>query len=481
MSQSAVSRRAFLGAAGAGTLLSTSAASGQPVNKPNFIVICCDDLGYGDLHSYGSTLPTPNLDQMASEGVQFNRFYAANNVCSPSRAGLLTGCYPTRVGVPAVLWPTDTTGISLSNPTIAEVLKPAGYATMCTGKWHVGSQPQFMPRNRGFDHYYGIPYSSDMDPSVLMDDGAVIESPVDLNTLTLRYTQQSVNFIANNKGNPFFLYLAYNLPHLPLAASPAFAGKSPKGQYGDAVQEIDWSVGQILEALQANGIDDRTMVVFTSDHGPWFQGSAGKLRGRKWSTYEGGVRVPFIARFPGQIPAMNRTLTATGTGPTLGRVSHAVASAMDLLPTIAKMAGAAAPKVLDGIDIGPILSGQVDTIARDVILHFNNWDLQTVNSGNWKLHISRSNNFAWGPPPMGGQYNLALPSPELYNVETDADESCDVAPLHADVVANIMARVKALLPGFPGDVMNAWNYTMSLPVGGMNTGALPSLGGPAGS
>jgi len=476
MKPEAVSRRAFIGAASAGALLSTPVARAQSSRPPNFIVICCDDLGYGDLHSYGSTLPTPNLDQMAQEGVQFSRFYAANNVCSPSRAGLLTGCYPTRVGVPAVLWPTDTTGISLTSPTIAEVLKPAGYTSMCTGKWHVGSQAQFMPMSRGFDHYYGIPYSSDMSPSILIQDGVVVESPVQLDTLVPRYTEQSVNFIANNKNNPFFLYLAYNSPHLPLTPSAAFLGKSPKGLYGDAVQEIDWSVGQILQALKDNGIDNNTMVVFTSDHGPWFQGSSGRLRGRKWSTYEGGVRVPFIARFPGQIPTANRSASErTGSVMNTGRESKAVASAMDLLPTIARMAGAAAPQTLDGIDISPILFGQVDSIARDVILHFNNWDLQTVNSGQWKLHIARGNNFPWGPAPVGGSYNLALPSPELYNVETDPDESCDLAPQHPQVVAEITARVQQLLPTFPGEVTKAWNYTQSLPVAGMNIGALPAL------
>jgi arylsulfatase len=468
MSQEAVSRRAFISAAGAGTLLSASVARGQSSKQPNFIVICCDDLGYGDLHSYGSTLPTPNLDQMAQEGVQFSRFYAANNVCSPSRAGLLTGNYPTRVGVPAVLWPTDTTGLSLTAPTIAEVLKPAGYATMCTGKWHVGCTAQFLPRSRGFDHYYGIPYSSDMAPSILIQDGTIIESPVTLNTLTQRYTEQSVNFIANNKNNPFFLYLAYNSPHLPLTPSAAFLGKSPMGLYGDAVQEIDWSVGQILQALKNNGIDNNTMVIFTSDHGPWYQGSAGRLRGRKWSTYEGGVRVPFIARFPGQIPAANRGTVERG------RISNAVASAMDILPTIARMAGATAPNALDGIDIGPILTGQVDSIDRDVILHFNNWDLQCANYGPWKLHISRSNNFPWGPAPIGGTYNLPL-TPELYNVETDPDESCDVAPNNPGVVAEISARVQKQLPTFPSDVMNAWNYTMGLQVQYTSVGALPAL------
>jgi len=476
MSQEAVSRRAFFNAAGAGALLSASVVRGQSSKQPNFIVICCDDLGYGDLHSYGSMLPTPNLDRMAQEGVQFSRFYAANNVCSPSRAGLLTGNYPTRVGVPAVLWPTDTTGLSLSAPTIAEVLKPAGYATMCTGKWHVGSAAQFMPRNRGFDQYYGIPYSSDMAPSILVQDGTVIETPVQLDTLTQRYTQQSVNFIANNQNNPFFLYLAYNSPHLPLTPSAAFLGKSPMGLYGDAVQEIDWSVGQILQSLKDNGIDNNTMVIFTSDHGPWYQGSPGRLRGRKWSTYEGGVLVPFIARFPGQIPAGNHTLyQRTGSGPNMGRISNAVASAMDILPTIARMAGATAPKVLDGIDISPILTGQVDNIDRDVILHFNNWDLQCATYGPWKLHISRWNNFAWGPAPVGGQYNLPL-VPELYNVEIDQDESCDVAPGNPGVVAEIMARVQKQLPTFPSDVMNAWNYTMKQQVQGTSIAALPALG-----
>jgi arylsulfatase len=467
MRHQAVSRRAFLNA-GAGTVLSAAAVRAQsPIKQPNFIVICCDDLGYGDLHSYGSSLPTPNLDQMAQEGVQFRQFYAANNVCSPSRAGLLTGCYPTRVGVPAVLWPTDTTGISLSSPTIAEVLKPAGYATMCTGKWHVGSAPQFMPCSRGFDQYYGIPYSSDMAPSILVQNSAIIESPVQLDTLTQRYTQQSVDFIASNKSNPFFLYVAYNFPHLPLAASPAFLGKSPMGLYGDAVQELDWSVGQILQALKDNGIDDTTMVMFTSDHGPWYQGSAGRLRGRKWSTYEGGVRVPFIARFPGQIPAV--------THPSGSRVSNAVASAMDILPTIARMAGAALPSTLDGIDIGPILTGQAESISRDVILHFNNWDLQCARLGPWKLHISRGNNFPWGPAPVGGTYNLPLPAPELYNLELDPDESCDVAPANPSVVADIMARVQKQLPTFPMDVMNAWNMTMSYQVQGTSVGALPAM------
>lgn len=465
MSSTAFSRRVFLNA-GAGSLLSPLAVSASTA-PPNFIVICCDDLGYGDLHSYGSALPTPNLDRMAQEGVQFSQFYAANNVCSPSRAAMLTGCYAARVGVPGVLWPNDSSGMALTSPTIAEVLKPKGYVTMCTGKWHVGSAPQFLPRNRGFDHYYGIPYSSDMSPSVLISDGVAIESPVQLDTLTLRYTQQSVDFIAANRNNPFFLYLAYNTPHLPLAASPAFLGKSPMGLYGDAVQEIDWSVGEILQALQDNGVDSNTMVIFTSDHGPWFQGSAGRLRGRKWSTYEGGVRVPFIARFPSRIPASSSHMR--------GRISHAVASAMDILPTIAQMAGATPPNILDGIDIGPILTGEVESIDRDAILHFNNWDVQCARHGQWKLHMSRTNTFPWSPPPAAGAFNLPLPAPELYNMAIDPEESCDVAPAHPDIVADIVSRVQKQLPSFPSDVINAWNATMSKNVQYTSVGALPVL------
>lgn len=470
--QDPLSRRGFL-TGGAGTLLTAAALRAQNGRPPNVIVICCDDLGYGDLRCYGSSIPTPHLDQMALDGVLFHQFYSGNNVCSPSRASLLTGCYPTRVGVPAVLWPTDTTGLSLSQPTIAEVLKPAGYATMCVGKWHVGSQPQFMPMSRGFDHYYGIPYSSDMAPSILIEDGKVIESPVVLNTLTKRYTEQAVNFIAGNASTPFFLYMAHNLPHLPLAVSSGFVNKTGLGQYADVVHEIDWSAGQVLQALKDHGIDNNTLVIFTSDHGPWFQGSAGRLRGRKWSTYEGGLRVPFIARFPGWIPGSG----ARGTG-AMPRISTAMATAMDLLPTIASLAGASYPNNLDGIDIGPILTGHVAGIEHDTLLYFNGWDVQCARHGAYKLHISRGNTYPWSPAPAGGAYNLPLPQPELYNVDTDPDENYDVAPLHPDVVADIQARVKHKLPVFPPDVMNAWNLTHSFKVQGTAVDALPAMATP---
>jgi arylsulfatase A len=443
------------------------------------VLILCDDLGYGDLHCYGSSTATPNLDQMANEGVRFRQFYSASNVCSPSRAALLTGRYATRVGVPNALCPTDTTGLSLTDPTIAEILKPAGYQTMCVGKWHLGSQTQYMPTNRGFDEYYGIPYSNDQDPSVLMHNLTVIESPVKLSTLTQRYTAQAASFIASAKKSPFFLYLAHNMPHIPLAASSAFAGKSGMGLYCDVVQELDWSVGQILQSLADNGVDDNTLVLFTSDNGPWYQGSPGQLRGRKGWSYEGGVREPFLARFPGRIPAARHTLRETFGNQTRqvfgGRVSNAMTTAMDILPTVARLCGAALPsKPLDGVDIWPVLSDQQDTVDRDIFFYFDSWDLQCARLGPWKLHVSRYNDFAFSPDPPGGRINLPLVNPELYNLETDPDESYDVAADHPDVVADILARIKAAIPTFPPDVVNSWTVTMSQQVWGTPAGALPS-------
>src|ERR1700722_3240854 len=336
-------RRSFLKAAG-GALVGASMMRSQPAKSPNVILILCDDLGFGDLHSYGSNIPTPNIDAMAQGGVRFRQFYSASNVCSPSRAALMTGRYPTRVGVPDVLTANATTGLSLSETTIAEMLKPVGYNTMCVGKWHLGATPAYLPTSRGFDSYYGIPYSNDQLPSILMQNTAVIESPVVLNTLTQRYTQQATDFIKNSKNSPFFLYLAHTFPHIPLAASPAFLGKSGLGLYGDVVEEIDWSVGQVLQSLKDNNIDGNTLVMFTSDNGPWYLGSPGRLRGRKGWSYEGGVREPFIARFPGRIPAAllsNRAprLRAPGQIPN-ARVSNAMATTMDLLPTIANLCNA---------------------------------------------------------------------------------------------------------------------------------------------
>src|SRR5215471_1807959 len=343
-----LSRRAFLASSAAAALV-----RGQQ-RLPNIVFIYADDLGYGDLGVYGSKIRTPNLDRMAAEGVRFTQFYSANPVCSPARAALLTGRYPTRTGVPRVLNPNDTAGLALNETTIAQMLKGSGYRTMCIGKWHLGHQPQFLPTSRGFDEYFGIPYSNDMTPRPLLHNAEQLEEPANLENLTQRYTEQAVKFLERDRGTPFFLYMPHTFPHIPLAASPRFRGKSPLGLYGDVIEELDWSVGEVFSALRRTRADGNTLVMFSSDNGPWYQGSPGPLRGRKGSTYEGGVREPLLARFPGRIPK--------------GTVCNGVAGTIDILPTLAKLTGAALPKApLDGIDIWPLLSGQEQSIEREVL------------------------------------------------------------------------------------------------------------------
>ncbi len=415
--------------------------------QPNIILIYTDDLGYGDLGCYGSDLATPNLDGMAKEGVLFQQFCSASPVCSPARAALLTGRYPTRVDVTEVLQPADTGGLSLSESTLADTLRGAGYATMCIGKWHLGSQPQYMPTRRGFDQYYGLPYSNDMSPLPLMQNATVIEQPAKLDTLTARYTDQAVSFIARSKDRPFFLYMPHTFPHIPLAASQRFLGKSGFGLYGDAVAEVDWSVGEVLRAVRENGLDDNTLVMFSSDHGPWFEGSAGRLHGRKGETWEGGVRVPFIARFPGRIPA--------------GRVCTNLATTMDILPTVARLCAATLPAApLDGYDIWSLLSAQQDTTNREAFLYFDCGNLQCARLGPWKLHLTRYNTPPWLPIPSGWRQNQRLANPELYNLETDPAESYDAANENPQIVASIRASVEGLLTTFPEPVQTLWRDTM---------------------
>jgi len=458
-SDAVLDRRDFLKRAAAAFVLPYLAAA-APGRSPNVVFIYCDDLGYGDLGCYGSGIPTPNLDRMAAEGMRFTQFYSANPVCSPSRAALLTGRYPTRVGVPRVLFPTDTVGLSGSETTLAQVLKAKGYKTMCVGKWHLGHLPEFLPTNRGFDEYYGIPYSNDMTPRPLMHNLETIEEPAVLETLTPRYTEQALRFIERSQGSPFFLYFAHTFPHIPLAASETFRGKSPAGLYGDVIEEIDWSAGRILDALKALGLDGDTLVMFSSDNGPWYQGSPGKLRGRKGSTYEGGVREPFIARFPGRIPA--------------GTVCAGVAGTVDILPTLAHLCGAPLPaKPLDGIDIWPLLAGEKTSLERDVLLYFDDWNIQCARWRNWKLHFARYNSVAYNPAPPGGRINLPLPAPELYDLANDPDESYDVAPENPKVVAEIRARVERLIEGFPDEVRHAYAATKARQVDPLDVGGLP--------
>ena len=383
-----VTRRDFLATAAAPLLAATTP-------PPNIVFILCDDLGFGDLACYGSKLRTPNLDRLATEGVRFTNFCSADPVCSPSRAALLTGRYPTRVGVPRVLMPPDPAGLNLDETTLANMLKARGYKTMCVGKWHLGRPDAYLPTSRGFDEYFGIPYSNDMNPRVLMHNTEVIEEPAILESLTARYTEQATRFIAQSKGSPFFLYMPHTFPHIPLAASARFRGKSPEGLYGDVVEEIDWSVGEVMRALRQHGLDANTLVMFTSDNGPWYQGSPGKLRGRKNTTYEGGVREPFIARWTGHIPP--------------ARVVNGLASMMDIVPTVAKLCGSALPsKPIDGIDIWPLLHGDKSSIEREPLLYFDNWDLQCARMMHWKLHVARHNTGAYMPAPAIGRRSYPL-------------------------------------------------------------------------
>jgi arylsulfatase A len=441
-----IDRRTFLAAG----VSAASQLSGASSRTPNVVFILCDDLGYGDLGCYGSKIRTPNLDRMASEGIRFTNFSSADPVCSPSRAALMTGRYPTRVGVPRVLNPADKEGLNLDETTLANILRSKSYKTMCIGKWHLGRPAEYLPTSRGFDEYFGIPYSNDMNPRVLLHNTEVIENEARLDNLTQRYTAEAVRFIERNKSAPFFLYMPHTFPHIPLAASPQFRGKSSEGLYGDVVEEVDWSVGEIRRALQKNGIERDTLVMFSSDNGPWYQGSPGKLRGRKNTTYEGGVREPFIACWPGMIPK--------------GRVCDGLASMMDVFPTVTKLCGGTLPsKPLDGIDIWPLLTARQPLIEREALLYFDNWNLQCARWMNWKLHIARHNTAAYTPAPPGGRLNFTLAKPELYNLATDPDESYDVASENPGVVAEILRRVNALLPGFPEPVQTAWAESQARP------------------
>lgn len=455
-------RRAFLKTAATGAAVALS-SSAQPPSRPlNIVLIFADDLGYGDLSCYGSCISTPNLDQMAREGIRFRHFYAGGPVCSPSRASLLTGRYPARCGIPRVLDPDDTYGLPDSETTIGQMVKSAGYATMCIGKWHLGSLPQFMPTNRGFDEFYGIPYSIDMSPRPLMHNLDILEQPANLNTLTQRYTQQAVSFIKKSANSPFFLYMAHSFPHIPLSTSPGFVGNSSQGAYGDVVQEVDGSVGAVLQALKDNGLDSNTLVMFSSDHGPWYQGSTGGLRGRKGETFEGGMRVPFIARCPSVIPS--------------GQVCDGLTTNMDILPTVARWTQAPVPQnPLDGIDISPLLTGQQTDLPREAFLYFNDVCLQAARLGPWKLHVSRFNAPAFSPFPPEGRLNLPLPSPELYNVVADQDESHDRAARNPAVVADIQARMARLIQTFSGDALGSWNDTLRRKVYPTPAGAWPRL------
>lgn len=396
-------------------------------DRPNIVLIFTDDQGFGDIGCFGSPyIETPNLDRMATEGAKYTSFYVGGPICTPSRAALMTGCYPGRVGLEeGVLFPGDEEGLNPDEITLPEVLGEAGYASICIGKWHLGDTEPFLPTNHGFDHYLGVPYSNDMGDGQtggkyrelpLMRDTEVVEAPVDQRTLTQRYTEEAVSFIEDHQDEPFFCYLPHNMPHVPLATSETFSAVSKRGDYGDVITELDWSVGRILSTLDRLDLDEDTLVLFTSDNGPWLSkeidgGSAGHLRGGKQSVWEGGPRVPAIARWPGTIPAES--------------VCSELWTAMDLLPTFAALARTTPPqdRVIDGADARAFLTDPESATASQDHYYYQSagGDLNAIRDADgWKLHRERD---------------------QLYHLHTDVEEQYDLIEEHPGIADRLRREV----------------------------------------
>lgn len=424
-----------------------AAAIASSPKRPNVVLVFADDLGYGDLGCYGAAgYQTPNLDRLAKEGIRFTDFYVAQAVCSASRAALLTGCYSNRVGILGALGPKARHGIHDQETTLAEVLKGCGYATAIYGKWHLGHHPQFLPTRHGFDEYFGLPYSNDMWPKhpetkafpdlPLIEGQQTIELNPDQSQLTTWYAEHAVDFIERHRGQPFFVYLAHSMPHVPLFVSDKYRGKTKRGLFGDVIEEIDWSVGRILETLKRLDLDERTLVIFASDNGPWLSygdhaGSAGPLREGKGTSFDGGVREPCLMRWPGAIPP--------------GAICREPAMTIDILPTLAALAGASLPadRIIDGADIWPLVSGQADAKSpHDALYFYWGGELQAVRSGRWKLHFPH----AYRSLPNGGghggkptKYEQRRIELSLFDLVSDPGESTDVAPQHPEVVKRLQA------------------------------------------
>jgi arylsulfatase A len=417
------------------TLLSlTSFAATQP----NFVVIFMDDMGYADIGPFGATKQkTPVLDTLAKEGMKMTSFYAAP-VCSVSRAQILTGCYGARISVPGVFMPACPHGLNPAEFTIAERLKEQGYTTACVGKWHVGDQPQFLPTKQGFDFYYGIPYSNDMQKPTKEDGTRVVPlmrnekvdrllKDDDQAEIVELYVKEATNFIRENKEKPFLLYFPHTAVHTPICPGKKFQGKSQNGRFGDWVEEVDWSVGQVMDTLKELGLDEKTLVIFTSDNGPWLikgsdAGSALPLRGGKGGTFEGGVRVPTLVRWPGKIAP--------------GSVCNTVAGTIDLLPTLVSLAGGNVPSdpVIDGRDISALLLGKTKEAQREAHYYFSNYDLQAVRQGPWKLAVTPQRE------TMGKEMSKEA-NPRLYNLDTDISETTDLSAKHPEIVAQLSALI----------------------------------------
>jgi arylsulfatase A-like enzyme len=437
------------------SILLSIALTGFAAQKPNIVLILADDLGYADVGVQGAKHRTPIIDQMAAEGMRLTSFYTAANVCTPTRASLMTGCYAKRVGLHEnqdrnwVLLPGDSHGLSANEITLPQLLKKQGYATVCLGKWHLGDQPEFLPTRHGFDEYFGIPFSNDMGrtertdnhfpPLPMLRGEKVIETEPDQHFLTRRYTDEAVAFLKRNRDHPFFMYFAHNMPHWPQFASEAFAGKSGNGRYGDAVTEIDWSVGVLLQTLRDLKLEDNTLVLFLSDNGgPIRQGANNlPLRAGKGTIFEGGHRVPFIARWPGKVPA--------------GKTTPEIAVTFDLYTTLAKLGGAKIPtdRTVDGRDIWPLITGEAGAKSpHEAFYYYHHDTLGAVRSGPWKLITAHTE------APQGQPDQRHPVAEALYNLDSDISEKQDVLapnPEVANRLRSLATKMRADLgDGPPG-------------------------------
>lgn len=430
-------------------VLSRDALSAE--RPPNVVIIFADDQGYADVGCFGAQgFETPHLDQLAQSGMRFTNFVVAQAVCGASRAALLTGCYPNRIGMLGAPSHKSTHGINASEMLLSELCKQQRYATAIYGKWHLGHLPPFLPKQHGFDEYYGLPYSNDMWPYhperpdafpdlPLFEGNDVVNprvTPEDQKQLTTQYTQRAVEFIRRNQSQPFFLYVAHAMPHVPLFVSEKFRGKSEQGMYGDVIMEIDWCVGEIIQALEETGVSNKTLVIYTSDNGPWLSygnhaGSAGPLREGKGTMWEGGVREPCIMSWPGHIPA--------------GSVCHQFAATIDLFPTIAGLIGAELPDhPIDGSDIWPLMSGQPGAVTpHDAYYYYWGRELQAVRSGDWKLHFPHAYRTLAGRPGgrdgIPSKYEQGQTGLALYNLRDDVGERHDVKDQYPEIVDRLQS------------------------------------------
>ena len=419
---------------------------------PNVILMICDDLGYGDLGCYGSRLPTPNLNAMAADGELFTHWNSAHPICSASRAALLTGRYGVRMETAGAFGPGSPAGTSLDETLVSNLFHDKGYATKAIGKWHLGDKAAYLPSSRGFDSFLGVPWSDDFAPLPLTRDKQILEQDTDRDILTPRYTDEAVRFLEDpeRKQQPFFLYLAFSYPHDPARASARFRDKTGFGHSGDSIAEIDWSVGEIMRAIEKQGLARDTLILFTSDHGPWYQGSPGALRGRKASTFEGGSRVPMLAKWPGRIAA--------------GRKVDAWCSHLDVLPSLAAVCGLSHPqKPLDGVDISGVWLGHQGKIERKPLIYFSpmgnaGLDVHCIRRDPWKMRVAQAikGDIYINDRTTGARGSSWLIRPELYNLEQDPIESYDIAHLHPDIIAELTRSLEEQMPSFPPKVVSAY-------------------------